>query len=93
MTKLFLQKDKLPLIAVDLQNFAAGLVEAESRSSSNVDDLDCKVILLDILVGKATAGDEKVPPVPTLAARSVGTMAASWRPHSIITRRAPGGEW
>ena len=93
MTKLFLQKDKLPLIAVDLQNFAAGLVEAETRSSSNVDELDCKVILLDILVGKATACDEKVPPVPTLAARSVSTMAASWAPRSINQRREPRGEW
>jgi len=56
-TRLFVQKDQLPLIAVDLQNIAADLASAESQSAAKLSDLNAKLLLLDMWVGEAMAGD------------------------------------
>lgn len=56
-TQLFVQKDQLPLIAVDLQNLAADLASAESQSGSKTAVLNAKLQLLDMWVGEAMADD------------------------------------
>ncbi|CAN5391180.1 hypothetical protein BH10ACT9_BH10ACT9_38180 [soil metagenome] len=56
-TQLFVQKDQLPLIAVDLQNIAADLASAESQSASKTADLNAKLQILDTWVGEAIADD------------------------------------
>jgi Hydrolase N-terminal helical domain len=56
-TRLLVQKDQLPLIAVDLQNIAADLAEAEKQSASKIDDLNGKLQMLDMRVGDAIADD------------------------------------
>lgn len=56
-TQLFVQKDQLPLIAVDLQNIAADLASAESQSAAKLSDLNAKLLLLDTWVGQAIADD------------------------------------
>jgi uncharacterized protein (DUF952 family) len=56
-TQLFVQKDQLPLIAVDLQNIAADLASAESQSASRIEDLNARLQLLDVWVGEAMADD------------------------------------
>ncbi|MGB3483796.1 MAG: hypothetical protein WBB07_16475 [Mycobacterium sp.] len=57
-SRLFVQKDQLPLIAVDLQNIAADLAEAESQSGAKLDELNGQMKLLDHWVGQRVADDE-----------------------------------
>ncbi|AQA03653.1 hypothetical protein BVC93_15895 [Mycobacterium sp. MS1601] len=53
-----MQKDQLPLIAVDLQNIAADLAEAEKQSGAKLDKLNGQLELLDTWVGQRIADDE-----------------------------------
>lgn len=57
-TQLFIQKDELPLIAVDLQNIAADLAAAEQQSGAKLDQLNGQLLLLDTLVAQRVADDE-----------------------------------
>lgn len=57
-TELFVQKDQLPLIAVDLQNVAADLAEAEKQSGAKLDQLNGQLLLLDQWVAQRVADDE-----------------------------------
>jgi uncharacterized protein (DUF952 family) len=57
-TQLFVQKDQLPLIAVDLQNIAADLAVAEQQSGSKLDHLNGQLELLDTWVAQRIADDE-----------------------------------
>jgi uncharacterized protein (DUF952 family) len=58
-TQLFVQKDQLPLIAVDLQNIAADLAEAEKQSGAKLAELNGQLALLDSWVGQRIADDEE----------------------------------
>ena len=58
VTRLFVQKDQLPAIAIDLQNLAADLAAAETQSAAKVDVLNKTLESLDMLVGQAIADDE-----------------------------------
>jgi uncharacterized protein (DUF952 family) len=57
-TKLFVQKDQLPLIAVDLQIIAADLAEAEKQSGAKLTQLNGQLELLDTWVAQRVADDE-----------------------------------
>jgi uncharacterized protein (DUF952 family) len=57
-TKLYVQKDQLPLIAVDLQNIAADLAEAEKQSGAKLTQLNGQLELLDTWVAQRVADDE-----------------------------------
>lgn len=57
VNRLFVQKDQLPGIAIDLQNLAADLAEAESQSTSKVSSLNSNLESLDASVGQAIAND------------------------------------
>lgn len=58
LTRLFVQREQLPAIAVHLQNLATELAVAEQKSTSAVDDMEAKLRLLDALVGEAVANAE-----------------------------------
>ena len=58
-TQLFVQKDQLPLIAVDLQNIAADLAEAEKQSGAKLAELNGQLALLDNWVGQRIADDDE----------------------------------
>lgn len=53
--RLYVQKDQLPLIGVDLMNLAGALAAAEKESASTVAELNGKLALLDYAVGQAIA--------------------------------------
>lgn len=58
VTRLFVQSEQLPAIAIDLQNIAADLAEAESQSTAEIESLNSSLESLDASVGVAIANDE-----------------------------------
>jgi hypothetical protein len=57
-TSVMYQKDQLPKIAVDLQNLAGTLAEAERFSSNDISTLNTELQYLDAMIGQAIANDE-----------------------------------
>lgn len=75
-TSLFVQAEQLPAIAIDLQNIAADLAEAQRMSDLKIDKLNGQLHYLDMLAGEALANDED--PLP-IARRAVDDTAAAFK--------------
>jgi hypothetical protein len=75
-TSLFVQAEQLPAIAIDLQNIAADLAEAQRMSDLKIDKLNGRLHYLDMLAAEALANDED--PVP-IARRAVGYTATAFK--------------
>lgn len=57
-TNLFVQTEQLPAIAIDLQNIAADLAEAQRMSDLKIDGLNSQLTPLDTLAGEALEADQ-----------------------------------
>jgi hypothetical protein len=81
-TSLFVQAEQLPAIAIDLQNIAADLAEAQRMSDLKIDKLNGQLYSLDMLAGDALAHDEDTS---AIAQRAVDDTATAV--HSIDSYR------
>jgi hypothetical protein len=59
-TQLYVQADQLPAIAVDLQNIAADLAEAQRMSDLKIDKLNGVLHAIDSLIGTRLDNDEDI---------------------------------
>jgi hypothetical protein len=59
-TQLYVQADQLPAIAVDLQNIAADLAEAQRMSDLKIDKLNGVLHAIDNLIGTRLDNDEDI---------------------------------
>ena len=76
VTSLFVQAEQLPSIAIDLQNIAADLAEAQRMSDLKIDKLNGQLHYLDMLAGDALANDEDTS---TIAQRAVDETTTAYQ--------------